>query len=296
MPQVLPFCPPPQIPHSHIKMMEEKFHKPAALTKSCRRRIVFPAPRAPLLPRRINLTSPITVLSPEQRGDVSSSNHFEILPPLKHPQESAEILLPPHWTAKDIKQVFVLPMGSPSNGDNDSNSESTKHGEGLSSARYLWEQSKRNPRDTYTCTFCRKSFHSRGNLNQHIQRHTGNWSFRCIKCGKGYPRKDRLLRHLKRHRRNAIKKNGNSCWNAQMIANCGFAFQRLEPYVVSVCTPRRHLGSIVGMTKRYRIVRARYVFIVFAIVGSWSLNSTYVFIAKNARARSATESPFEVCC
>ena len=51
----------------------------------------------------------------------------------------------------------------------------------------------------FTCNFCGKKFHNRGNLNQHEVIHTGISPYQCDICGKQCRRKKELQKHVETH-------------------------------------------------------------------------------------------------
>ena len=55
-------------------------------------------------------------------------------------------------------------------------------------------------RHKYACTECEKRYTTKGHLNQHMQLHTGQFSFYCNECGKGFSHGDHYKDHVRAHK------------------------------------------------------------------------------------------------
>ena len=55
-------------------------------------------------------------------------------------------------------------------------------------------------RHKYACTECEKRYTTKGHLKQHMQLHTGQFSFYCNECGKGFNAGSHYKDHVRAHR------------------------------------------------------------------------------------------------
>ncbi|KAH7974828.1 hypothetical protein HPB49_020190 [Dermacentor silvarum] len=53
--------------------------------------------------------------------------------------------------------------------------------------------------ELHICSYCSKSFATRGNLNAHLRIHTGERPFQCHLCPKAFTQKATLVHHVRTH-------------------------------------------------------------------------------------------------
>ena len=52
---------------------------------------------------------------------------------------------------------------------------------------------------SFACNLCEKAFTTSGNLNRHMQHHTGHYRHRCNQCGKGFNERQLYDHHMRAH-------------------------------------------------------------------------------------------------